>query len=155
MHHTCGLDSKAQTYNCLFTSKVDIVDQHHSHRRIQVLHQILDLILGFTRNVAVDVSCSLIGFVKVDIDGLTRVVFLNIFQERFHRIKTSAHGDNITNIKLLFLLAVTKHVEKMLISFIDLRLAHATVAQTVKKLALGFTTGSYREHGQGGRDAQW
>lgn len=88
-------------------------------------------------------------------EALTRVVVLDILKEFLQRIEARAHCNSIADIQLLILLAVAKHVEKMLICFVDLCLVVSVVAQDGEQLPVCFTTGPCRQHGQGGGDAQW
>lgn len=136
------------------TSEVDVVDQHHGHFRVQVLHHILNLVLCFACNQSVDLCCGLGRFGKVDVEDLTGVVVLDILQERCQRSEACAHRGGVTDIQLLLLLAVAEHVEKMLVSFVDLCLGLSAVAQAGEQLPVGFTAGPRRQHGQSGGDAQ-
>ena len=140
--------------NLVLTFKVDIVDQHHGHIRVQVLHHIFDLILCFISNERVDFSCSLGRFGKVDVEDIGGVVVLDILQELLQRTEAGAHGHAVTDIQMLALLAVSMHAEKMLVRFIDLGLGKGAVAQAGEQLAVGLTTGPCRQHGQGGGEAQ-
>lgn len=137
------------------TSEEDIVDQHHGHFRVQILHHVFDLVLSFAGNASVDLSCSFFRFAKIDIECLTRVELLDTVQELFQRTETRAHCSKVSNIQLLILLAVPKHVEEMLVGFVNLRLVEGAVTQSGKQLALGVTAGACGQHGQGGGDAQW
>lgn len=108
--------------NLLLTSKVDIVNKHHDQCRIQVLYHILYLVLGFISNESVDLSCCLLRFGQVNVKDLTRVVVFDILQELLQRSEARAHCNAITDIQLLVLLVLPKHVEKMLVRFVDLSL---------------------------------
>lgn len=116
------LYSQAQIFNLLLTFKVDIVNKHHDHVIVQVLHHIFESVMGFISNVCIDLGCSLNRIGQVNVEDVTGVVVFDLFQEILQRVETSAHCNSVTNIQLVVVLALANHVEKMLEGLIDLTL---------------------------------
>lgn len=136
------------------TSEVDIIDQHHGHCRVQVLHHIFNFVMCFTGYECVDFSCGLVRVAEVNLEDLARVEMLEILQELLQRLEAGAHGNTVANVQVLVLLAVAQHMEEMLVALIDLKLAQGAVAQGGQQLAVGLTPGPRGQHGQSGGDAK-
>lgn len=130
------------------TCEVDGVDQHHGRVRVQVLHHVFDHVSCFTCNVTVDLSCSVIRFIKIDVEDLGRVVLLDFVHVTFQRIEALVHCSSIAKKQLLVALVFLKHVEEMLVRFINLCLVESAVAQSGEQLTMSFLTGPIGQHGQ-------
>ncbi|TNN80177.1 hypothetical protein EYF80_009502 [Liparis tanakae] len=107
--------------------------------------------MGLIGDVRVDLGHGLGGFGKVDVEGVSGVVVLDVLQEGLQGGEAGAQGHGVAHMQVV---AALRHVEQMLVRLVDLSLLQGAVAQRGEHLLVGGPLGPGGQHGQGGGDAQ-